>query len=257
MNLEQIKTMLKIFLVRFIILQLLLVFISVSYAGELNDFEKDAILKRSPNTSGPDKANQASECGIIWILLSACGDKSDQKESTENLTGFEQTNSDFSKNSSYFRLDVSYQNTKTDVSSINVDLQGVQNSFGFRTKLSRFSEVSPNDDLSYIQFHGLFKPQSTSHFNVAVGLGIGILRGEQVTSGLSLYVPAYYKLNNVFSIEVNGSVTRLNKNPIIDTRISISARYKHVALLISYLSLISPEENIHGPSLGISIQVGK
>jgi len=257
MNSELISNALKTLSVVFIILQISPVFISVSYAGKLHDFEEDSVFKRDLNKVDSDSEDQAYKCGIIWILLSACGDQSSSKESTDYLAGMEQSNPNYIKPSAYFRADAIYQTSETDVSSINFDLQGIKNSFGFRTKLSKFSETTPNDDLSYIQFHGLYKPQATNNFDVAMGLGIGVLRGEQNTSGLSLYVPIYYKLNSMFSLEASGSITRLNRNPIIDTRMSVSSRYKHIALILSYLALISPEESIHGPSLGISVQIGR
>lgn len=224
-------------------------------AGELHDFEKDATLKRGSDSVDPDQDRDRDDCGIIWLLLFACGNYSIDDSSVVQSSDHDGQNINHLNSSTLARVDVHYQNSTTDVSSLGLDFEASKNNFGFHAKIAEFSETSPNDDLSFFQFHGLFQPNARSNFSLALGVGLGILSGEHNTTGISFFIPAKYKLNNIFSFEASGSITSLNKNPIIDTKISVKTSYKRISFLMSYMSLISPNESIHGPSIGLSLQI--
>ncbi len=226
---------------------------AVASKGELHDFEKDAIFKRGAGVVEIDR-DSGDQCGIIWILLSACGIDPVDKSLVEYLPDSEYSNVTLKNSGAYFRVDGQYQYTKTDVSGISLDMESSKNGFGVRAKLTKFSEVVPDSDLNYFQFHGLFMPQEQGSFSLSLGAGVGVLRGEHSTVGISFYIPIRYRLSHFFSVEAYGSITNLNKNPILDTRLSIKASYKRVSVLISYLSLASPNESIHGPAFGLSFQ---
>jgi len=225
-----------------------------SYAGELRDFEQDAISKRDSNV---ERADNDNDCHLIWMILFSCGDQTIDFDSPVTIPESDDSGPIVYNTDVYFRADTQYQYTKTDVTSVNLDLAVAKSGFGIRTKIARYNEISPNDHLNNFQFHGLFKPQQTNQFSLALGIGFGVLRGEKNTTGISFYIPANYQINSRFSLDASGSITSLNQNPIIDTRLSIRTHYKRFSLLLSYLSLISPEESIHGPSLGLSMQLGK
>lgn len=229
---------------------------SVTSAGELHEFEKDAIFKRGSN-SAPLESEKGDDCGLILLLLTSCGDRDYQyTHNEESKAYFSQTDalSDGPNAPAVFSIiaDLQYQKINTHISTINLNFEVSNGRQGIHGLVSNFFDSSSADDLQYIQVHGLYKPLGQRNFSLSLGVGIGSLRGKHTTSGFSIYIPIRYKLNRIFSAEAHGSITSLNQNPIIDTRLSIKVGYQRTSLVLSYLSFHSPGESLHGPALGVS-----
>jgi len=234
---------------------ILILTITKSYSGELQDFEKDATLKRGGGSNETERDTK-NKCGTIWALLSDCGNVNyeEDEEAVRYLSQSNDIDSDSQEDNIFFRIDARYQTTKTDISGIGFHLEVAKNNYGFLTQYTKYDEITPSDELSFTQFHGLFKASTKNNLNLAIGIGVGMLQGEHNTSGISFYLPVHYRFNNIFSAEASSSLTSLNNNAIIDSKLSIKFNYKNISLLLSYLSFISPEENISGPSIGVSYQ---
>lgn len=235
-----------------LILATLLLFSTNSFSGTLSDFENDATKSRDSNRGIYENKN---DCSFLDALFSGCGHReSPRKKRTKERHDIKSPASFYKAKAlqPYLRADLLFQTISKDVKSLNFSTEIGQKELGFHAAFAKYTELSPNDELNLTQIHGFYRVEGDKNLTLGIGVGVGILKGEKRTTGVSFFVPAKVSLNQHLSLELYSSIVSLNHNPIFNGRLSLAAKYKRFSLLASYLMLSAPNEKIHGPALGIS-----
>jgi len=240
-----------------LIITVLFLFLPIcsAQAGFLEDFEEDATNKHDSSASTKNSASNriSKECSFLASILFSCGNNV-LNEPVSRKKGKKQTA--FFKNNTphrpYVRADLLLQKANSDVSAIGLESEISNGQIGLHLKLHDFEEAVPNDNLKFSQVHAMLTIYRDKFFHLDFGAGLASLDGKYKTKGYSLFLPTRINFNQSSGFEMYASMTELNGNFILDTRISLFKQFKDVSIIASYLTLKAPNETLHGPALGVS-----
>lgn len=273
---------------RGILLFCLLFFSFSMIAGTLDDFEKDVITtpetksKSNPSSSSKKSSNKRHEkhrsiysssysnCDVflgcfmdelfwrmmeITVLVAIEGGKM----SVERTQGVDDTLSSMAPRTigepllPFIRFDAHYQNAKGDVSGIDLKLELGYSLLGINLRRARFRELSPSDELDLSYIHGLYRMSLGNHVGLNVGYGRATLKGEQKSSGSSVTFPLLFHWSERLGIEGSYTASKINRNWLKDTEISLVVTERFASLSFGYRSIRGPFKNLQGPFMGLSV----
>jgi hypothetical protein len=239
-----------------------------SYAGKLDDFEKDATkkkddkeTKKTKDTSVCDEILSAVVGSFIDIFVSGSSDKSGEKNRTDTAVSASGSPVDEDKEvrkngdpiRPYARVDASYQHL-----SSNLKAQDYFAEFGYEPvalsgRFTHYMESDPDDSMNATEIFLLYRMEFVNKFEVDLGIGDMLLDGESSHSGISFTVPLKYKPVDYVWLEFRPAIADINGNFMQDYDLSAHAGLRYASIKAGYRWFMSPDETLDGPYLGVSI----
>jgi hypothetical protein len=251
----------------------------LSYAGKLDDFEKDSTKKKQS-----DKAKETSICGeIIGGILGAIigvfvaegvheiakgsndGNKSGAGNKETDKENNDKNPADHAGDESpplkergsplmpYARIDASYQHL-----SSNLKAQDYFAEFGYKPvavsgRFTRYMESDPDDTMDAAEIFLLYRMKFKDMVEIDLGVGDMIIKGEATHSGMSLTAPVRFKPVDYAWLEFRPAIADINGNFMQDYDLSAHVGWRYASVKAGYRWFMSPDETLDGPYLGISL----
>ena len=152
------------------------------------------------------------------------------------------------------RVKLLSQNLQDDVDAKRVNLELGYGVLAVVMSETRYQEENPDDELKLRDIHALYRLAFNGNIGVGIGLGHQKLLGEQETSGVSFVMPLQVKLTKEWGVEMQGKWSNLDGSPIESYDAALLYHFKYSSLILGYETLNSPNESLHGPYFGFSLQ---
>ena len=244
------------------------------FAGELDDFEKDATKQKTKQEHTVESSRDEKDSDFLGDLLSElflkpigesfgevivkAGRSSmlrvdDSACKTEGIAEGITCRQIGEPLIPYLKADLNFQNVKPDITAIDGKVELGYGPFGFQFRRTHFKEKETRDRLDVDQYHGLFRISYKSYFELDFGIGELTLNGNDSNSGFSFTLPIKVQPTGWIGFYFLPAWSILNGNTISDYDISVPFTRRFFSVQIGYRWLKSPHESLDGPYLGGSI----
>lgn len=267
--------------VRVAVILLVVVFcLSVtSYAGKLDDFEKDATKKKDDKETKETK--DTSICGeiiggiigaVVGVFVaegvheiakggnkSGAGNKEPDKGGNDNNPADQAGEEDkpLEKRGDpirpYARVDASYQHLNSNLKAQDYFVEFGYEPVALSGRFTHYMESDPDDSMNATEVFLLYRMEFVKKFEVDLGIGDMLLDGESSHSGISFTIPVKYKPVDYVWLEFRPAIADINGNFMQDYDLSAHVGWKYASIKAGYRWFMSPDETLDGPYLGISI----
>ena len=237
-----------------------------TWAGKLDDFEKDATKERPNQERHKDSSND--DVDIIGELLgdiffrglydggrasfwrAECSHKEEGivcRQNGEPLLPI-------------LKADICYQWLQSNISAIDGRAEVGYGPFGFSYRGTRFREIERNaeeenstDTMNLQEFHALYRISGTNKLEVDLGLGMLTLEGNETNSGFCFTMPIKIHPRNWLGIHIVPTVSSIRGNAIYDMDCSVLLTKGFISLRSGYRWLSTEHEMLKGPYSGFSV----
>lgn len=152
----------------------------------------------------------------------------------------------------FFRIDLGYQNTTTDIEAFDGRVEVGYGPIGLEYRKTLFQESSPKDTLSISYLHGLYRVSGSKNFEFNLGLGSIEIEGNNRNRGSSTTLPInIYPVSNL-GIRLVPTWSWINGNPINDFDGSAAYIHQYFSFRLGYRRIESSNEVLRGPYAGIA-----
>jgi len=266
------KPFFKTFLRAIIFFQIIQISISITYAGDLAQFESNLAQEESPiYFSNSDNCCSNNSCSfgdaflgevfgelfgaIFFYGLFAGGQDSVARINSEN--NLDVVPRDLGEPLiPFMRFDTHYQWVDTDIYALDFRFEGGWGPFGFGFRRTKYNEKVKNynkDELYTSQLEFLYRMSSSPHFEFDIGIGALYVNGDKDTSGTSVSLPVLiYPIKNI-GIEFRPTWTSINGNSVRDYDGCLVFRTSYVSIKGGYRTVNVENESLNGPYVGVSI----
>ncbi len=161
----------------------------------------------------------------------------------------------------YLRFDYRWQYLDSDLDANDFLLEVGYQYAALYARFTRYEDRAAKEDLDIEQYYGLFRMGGSDEFFFSgyfqIGLGAGgyIIKGDREQSGAALTVPILVYPCDYFGIEFRPAWARINNKTISDYDISVSAGQRFIQLRTGYRWLWVQGEGhwLNGPYAGVSL----
>ncbi len=254
---------------------ILVVFVqgSLAWAGQLDDFEKDA-TKDIPNQEIRKEKHKASETDFLDAILDPLGDvffgglykileEGGRASWRRASCSHEGEKIDCRHNGEpllpILKVDVNYQRLQSDITAIDGRVEVGYGPFGISYRGTRFREVErpeegkPSDIMNLHEIYALYRISGTKYFEIDLGLGQATLEGNESHSGPSFTIPVKIHPLSWLGFHVAPAVSGIRGNPIYEMDGSILFTTGLISLRAGYRWLSTENETLNGPYAGFSV----
>lgn len=155
----------------------------------------------------------------------------------------------------FFRLDLTYQDVKSDVQAVDGRAEAGYGPLGVQVRRTHYTEEVPHSDLDFTQIHGLYRMSFGRYAEVDLGFGAGILAGHEKHSGFSFALPMTCQPISWLGFAFRPSWTSIEDKSIADYDVHLSAGLPYITLETGYRWLSTDGAGLDGPFLGGSIHL--
>jgi len=155
----------------------------------------------------------------------------------------------------FLRLDVTYQDVKSDVQAVDGRAETGYGPLGVQARWTHYTEDVPQTDLDFTQIHGLYRMSFGRYGEIDLGMGAGILGGDEKHSGFSLALPMTVQPIPQLGFAFRPSWTSIENNSITDYDVHLSAGLPYVTVETGYRWLSAGGASLDGPFLGGAIHL--
>ena len=244
----------------------LLIFSGNTYAGKLDDFEKD--VKKQERRKGK-KSDSSSGDFIDSCLGDAIGDIFIEGVAHLMIAGGAMSMARIDprpKHSSdeyfkarkmgeplipYLRLDISHREVESDLSAKDYHGEIGYGALAILYKKSHFEEETPADELDIEQKYILYRMSLDSHVEVGFGIGEFIINGNKRQSKASITLPIRIHPSDSWGVELRPAWS----DGLNDYDAAILFNRPYVSLKMGYRWVKSTNESLNGPYVGISLRL--
>ena len=161
----------------------------------------------------------------------------------------------------YLRCDYRWQYVNSDLDANDFLLEAGYQYAALYARFTRYEDRAANEDLDIKQYYGLLRMGGSDDFffsgSFQVGLGAGgyVIKGDREQSGLALTVPILVYPSDYFGIEFRPAWASINEKTVSDYDISVSAGQRFIQLRTGYRWLWVQGEGhwLNGPYAGVSL----
>lgn len=154
----------------------------------------------------------------------------------------------------FARVDVGYQDVKSDVTAADLCAEIGYAPFGIHVRQTRYWEDGPKDNLTATQIQGLYRMSIGSKAELDLGIGSLYLEGDESNSGASFTVPVLIHPSDFFGFEFRPVWSSINGNTINDYDAALLLGWRFASLRISYRWFMTDHESLNGPQIGIAMR---
>jgi hypothetical protein len=240
-----------------------------SYAGKLDDFEKDATKKKDDKETKEKK--DTSVCDEIFsavagffVEIFVAGDGSSKKAgSSQTDAGVSPTSGPGDEDKEvrekgdpirpFARVDASYQHMSSRLKAQDYFVELGYDPIALSGRFTHYMETDPDDSMDAIEVFLLYRMEFVKKFEVDLGIGDMLLDGESSHSGISFTVPVKFKPVDYVWLEFRPAIASINGNFMQDYDLSAHVGWRYASVKAGYRWYMSPNETLDGPYLGVSI----
>jgi hypothetical protein len=245
----------------------------LSYAGKLDDFEKDTEKKKNKSSKEKSVCDEIAAV-IIGAVAGAIaygvvegikdgdgkdsGSKNDTKKDLDPKKENPETISKPTRQSgdpmlTYARIDAAYQHI-----SSRLEAQDYLAEFGYRGlavsgRFTHYMESKPDDTMDAVEAFLLLRRPIGEKVEVQLGAGIMSISGDKTHSGAALTLPVKIRPWKYLGFEIRPAWAEINENFMQDYDVSIFIGSRYISAKAGYRWLLSPNETLDGPYAGISL----
>jgi len=237
-----------------------------TWAGKLDDFEKDAAKEQQNQERhkdpGNDDENTLGEMlGNIFLRGLYCGGQASvwRAECSHQEEGI-----DCRKIGEpllpILEADICYQWLPSHITAIDGRAEVGYGPFGFSYRGTRFRETelaaaegSSTDTMNLQELHALYRISGTNAFEVDLGLGMLTLEGNETHSGLCFTMPMKIHPTNWLGFHLVPTVSSIGGSALYDMDFSVLLSKGFISLRSGYRWLSTEHELLKGPYSGFSV----
>lgn len=246
---------------------------SLSFAGKLDDFEKDT-EKKKDKTSKDNSISSDLAGAILGAISSALivgtveGIKNDKNKSSQNKETTQKDSNKAEEKPSeknlvkwptgdpmvpFARIDASYQHLSSKLKAWDCMAEFGYEFLALNGRFTHYMEKDPDDSLDAAEGSILLRMPFCDHVEVDLGAGFMSISGDKTHSGGSVTLPIKIRPVKYLEIELRPLWADINGNFMQDYDAGIVITGRYAGVRAGYRWLLSPGECLDGPYLGISI----
>ncbi len=152
----------------------------------------------------------------------------------------------------FFRTDINYQHVSSDISGLDGRVEVGYGPYGLQVRQTHYKENETGDKLDITNIYALLRMSGSSAFEIDVGLGGCMLKGEESNSGSSLaYLINIYPYKHI-GLRIAPTWNFINGHTVGDHEASIGYVNDYYSIRAGYRRMNVAGEVLDGPYLGLS-----
>ncbi|MDH5694684.1 MAG: hypothetical protein OEZ47_16430 [Gammaproteobacteria bacterium] len=150
------------------------------------------------------------------------------------------------------KLSGNWQSVFPDLEGRDLELELGYSLVGLHVRKTRFLEHSPEDSLSLVFNHVMYRLSFGNNFTLGLGVGQSRLSGNEQNSGTSITLPYVWHFGKNIYLDAWNSFTSFNDVPVTDLDYSLMYSKNGLSASLGYRSVSNPVSSLSGPYVGLS-----